>query len=894
MKITHVSVEGVGRFAQAVTIANIAPGLNVLAAPNEAGKSTLFRAVRACMFEKHTAKSETIRELASDGASLPVTVEMGFEHRGAQYLVRKTFLSSARASLMKDGREIAAGRAADEELHDLLGLKPGSGKNVDTGTFGLLWVGQAQSFDPPTIEGAAKDSISSAIEREVGSLVGGDRARGALKSLEAELKPFLSSAGAIAKNGPLGQAETRFEDICERLEKDEALLGALERDITDLEGKRREKAQLAKPAIEEELREQFNAASKNLAAERAIADEVREMEKDEELARLAFEKAQREFSGLAACAQRIDDTQAELIDAQAALAPLERNEQACAQRLASAREEQSALELEDTRLTQAEAHLRRLASAAHAAAKMPELRRRLDMLEKIAGDIATNRGARTRIVATAADVQKVDKIEREIALLNDRLNAAAPRIDVAPAPGAMGVFLINGAAIEGPQSFPARSATTIEIAGAGSILVTPPPGFGESERESLRDLQAEHTKRLAHAGVDDMAGLQAFVERARTLDADFQGLRAQLVALTCDEDKLPAQTQILRKNIAEAVAAIEEILGTEAPPELATIEDKQKSLQESRVRSANERKRIQAIIDAAADNLRALTDERAKKRALTDELARQIHADNTRLPAAERTAIIKDAGTALDEKRRAHEKVALSLKALRASAPDAQRLVDLETRAQRFKSAIDNHLQRIANVGDDINRLEGAIRREGGEGLGERVQILRDERDLAQGDADRIRARVQSLKLLRDVIRQCYEEQREYLQKPIRRYLQPFLDDVFPNAELTLDESFNIERFSRAGANESFNTLSGGTQEQIAVLVRLAMGALLQERGEDAPIILDDALVFCDDDRIEQMFDALNRAAARQQVIVLTCRTRGFRTLGGRMLTIEPVAQGLR
>lgn len=894
MKITHVSVEGVGRFAQAVTIANIAPGLNVLAAPNEAGKSTLFRAVRACMFEKHTAKSETIRELASDGASLPVTIEMGFEHSGAQYLVRKTFLSSARASLMKDGREIAAGRAADEELHELLGLKPGSGKNVDTGTFGLLWVGQAQSFDPPTIEGAAKDSISSAIEREVGSLVGGDRARGALKSLEAELKPFLSSAGAIAKNGPLGQAETRFDDICERLGKDEALLSALERDITDLEGKRREKAQLTKPVIEQDLREQFNAASKNLAAESAVAAEVRGMEKDEELAHLAFEKTRQTFAELAECATRIDDTQAELIDAQAALAPLERNEQACAQRLASAREEQSALELEDARLTQAEAHLRRLASAAHAAAKMPELQRRLDMLEKIAGEIAANKGVRTRIVATAADLREVDKIEREIALLNDRLNAAAPRIDVAPAPGAMSVFLINGAAIEGPQSFPARSATTIEIAGAGSILVTPPPGFGEAERESLRDLQAKHAKRLVLSGADDMAGLQALLERARALDSEMQGLHAQLAALNCEEDKLPAQTQILRKNIAEALAAIADELGDEAPPEPAVIEDKQKSLQESRARSASERKRVQAIIDAAADDLRALTDERAKKRALTDELSRQIQADNTRLPAAERTAIIKDAGAALDEKRRAHEKIALSLKALRASAPDAQRLIDLETKAQRFKSAIDNHLQRIANVEGDINRLEGAIRREGGEGLGERVQILRDERDLAQRDAGRIRARVQSLKLLRDVIRQCYEEQREYLQKPIRRHLQPFLDDVFPNAELTLDESFNIERFSRAGANEAFNTLSGGTQEQIAVLVRLAMGALLQERGEDAPIILDDALVFCDDDRIEQMFDALNRAAARQQVIVLTCRTRGFRTLGGRMLTIEPVAQGLR
>ena len=52
------------------------------------------------------------------------------------------------------------------------------------------------------------------------------------------------------------------------------------------------------------------------------------------------------------------------------------------------------------------------------------------------------------------------------------------------------------------------------------------------------------------------------------------------------------------------------------------------------------------------------------------------------------------------------------------------------------------------------------------------------------------------------------------------------------------------------------------------LLVRLAMGAMICERGEPVPIILDDALVFSDDDRIEQMFDALNRAGQKQQVIV--------------------------
>lgn len=71
------------------------------------------------------------------------------------------------------------------------------------------------------------------------------------------------------------------------------------------------------------------------------------------------------------------------------------------------------------------------------------------------------------------------------------------------------------------------------------------------------------------------------------------------------------------------------------------------------------------------------------------------------------------------------------------------------------------------------------------------------------------------------------------------------------------------------------------------MLVRLAMGAMLAERGEAAPIILDDALVYCDDDRIQRMFDALSRAGKNQQIIVLTCRLRSFGPLGGQTLRIR-------
>jgi hypothetical protein len=106
--------------------------------------------------------------------------------------------------------------------------------------------------------------------------------------------------------------------------------------------------------------------------------------------------------------------------------------------------------------------------------------------------------------------------------------------------------------------------------------------------------------------------------------------------------------------------------------------------------------------------------------------------------------------------------------------------------------------------------------------------------------------------------------------RPINN-LRPYLNNLFPGAELELGEGFAVTGMKRS---ESFRRLSGGTQEQIAV--RLAMGTLLAERGGSVPIFLDDALVYCDEERINMMFDALSRAAKNQQVVVLTCRSRSF------------------
>src|SRR2546427_7899179 len=103
MLIKALAVEGVGRFATAAHVDGFDQGVNVLAAGNEVGKSTLFKAIRTCLFCRHDSKSQEIRDLASDGSQLPATVQLTFAQNGHIYAVRKSFLRSPCATLIQDG-----------------------------------------------------------------------------------------------------------------------------------------------------------------------------------------------------------------------------------------------------------------------------------------------------------------------------------------------------------------------------------------------------------------------------------------------------------------------------------------------------------------------------------------------------------------------------------------------------------------------------------------------------------------------------------------------------------------------------------------------------------------------------------------------------------------------
>jgi uncharacterized protein YhaN len=160
----------------------------------------------------------------------------------------------------------------------------------------------------------------------------------------------------------------------------------------------------------------------------------------------------------------------------------------------------------------------------------------------------------------------------------------------------------------------------------------------------------------------------------------------------------------------------------------------------------------------------------------------------------------------------------------------------------------------------------------------------------AQERAARFAHEAAGLTLLVDALRAKRGAAQEAYFGPVQQELAPLLALLHEDAALSFDPASMLPQgLARGGAEEDMEMLSGGTQEQIAILTRLAFARLFARQGKPMPIILDDALVYSDDSRIMSMFTALHRVAADQQVIVFSCRQMAFAGLGGTRPSVEIV-----
>ena len=890
MRIRGIFVEGVGMFATPTRIEGFEPGVNILSAGNEAGKSTIFKAIRACLFERHNTNNRDVAALATEGLSLPVTVSLDFEHDGGQYELTKSFLKSPKAELRREGQAIARGREADESAWRLLGIAPGSGRSVDPAAFGLLWVGQGKSFTTLQPTEAATTALNEAIQQEVGELVGGERARAVLQSLRSDLENLITKTGRPRAGGPYDGAQSWLDGLEDALRAAEGKLTDLDGRIAELASKRGDSERLSDPREAERISGELGSARQALNQGEDALKLLQEATKDEELAAAKREQAEADLDDLLERAARIDQDRQELQRLQAELGPLTERETDARDNIKSAEKAIAEIDADEEKRQQRLNEVDRIFGAVERFGQRPQLERRAEELRKLQEELVQNRAALSENRATAGAVEKVNGLELDLDRLTARMEAAAPQVEIALGASAVGQVRIGEEELAENASLRATEPLEIQVGELATITVSPSAGTQEDEQKELKRLRTELQQLLGDVGATTSAEVRAAYARRLELERNRQGLAARMTALDVTEADLAATAEATRAELQQVDALLREIRdehNLDALPSPDEVESERQALRESSDEAARKRKALEETLAVGNDNrteiVRKLADAQGTERARQQRLDGDLGV----LPDADRERLIDDAQKAFDKANQEHRAKAAALEEHRRQAPQVEEVEGLRLQVHRLEEASDNRNQRIVDLEKGIANLEGRIENAGGDGLGERVETLREQRDLASREVGRHERRIATLQLLEKTIEGCYEEQRERLHAPLLRHLQPFLHDIFPSAELKLGDGFAVEGLKRDGpAPENFERLSDGTKEQIAVLVRLAMGAMLCERGQEVPIILDDALVFSDDTRIEQMFNALTRAGKNQQVIVFTCRTRTFETLGGRPLSI--------
>ncbi len=872
MRIETLELRNFRRFREPLTLSGFSSGLNVVVEPNERGKSTLLEAMRAALFIRHSANTDLTRSYCPIGDNVAPQVALEFCVRGEKWRVEKQFLKSARVRLEGPGGRFESD-AAEEQLQRLLGFERGNNKGTDLearGALGLLWVEQSSALRVAEPGRLVRDNVRSALEGEVGAITGGRRFDLIRENVET-VYGTLRTGRTGKSTGRLAAAEERAVEAGARRRAAEERSNALQTMLSALDA-----ARSAKRLVERELGdEQQIALRTTLTGDLKLADTTTE--------RLAAAKARHDAS--AADAARLVEALARIDAAEVALAAAEGALRAADQassannddlKLASDREDLCRKELAEARAARAtvEAELKRSRQVIERRQHDEAIRRALarkSSLQALEAELeAATEAASTPI--PAAELAILKDLDRAVIEAGAVVAAGAVKLEIAVRDQTP--LILDGRRVE-PGHFEISEPTSIGIGEHADIRIIP-PGAGAA-KAGLASAEEELASALARHGADSYADALDRAARNSAASARATALRQQIQTL-CTADpviSLSAGADALRAvqapvdpadDLAEPAGDIKELetrLDGVLVAEREAIGRHETAIAQMREFETINLQRTGDLAGASRDRENAAT-QLASILTVTSktELAEQLE--------------------------QAQQETLRRLETLRDAEQAAQvfDVATLKRRIANIDAAATNAADRRMSLAETIAALTARIEIEGAKGVESQVAEAREDEVAAIDALARLRQEADTLELLRTTLREAQATASRTFLGPVTRRAVRYVNRILPDCDITFSEELGLTSITRGGVSEGCADLSLGTQEQLAVLTRLAFADMLLDKGDPVSLVLDDPMVYSDDARLETMTEILTEASERMQIILLTCRERAFRYVAGTRIPI--------
>jgi hypothetical protein len=838
--------------------------------PNEAGKTSLGEAI-GLLFEypdssKHR-NAEAIRPVHRDeGPEIELEAESG--PYAFTYFKRFYKKPETKLTVTRPKHENLTGREAHDRAEAILR------ETLDIDLWKALTIQQGDAIHQPDL--GKQTSLSAALDRVAGGRPADPMEEGLFERVREEFSRFFTERGTEKKD--LQEARKLQTETLAEITGIEQQIRDLEQDIEKSATLQRELGQLKQ--LEDEQ-------GKAVVAYTAALEEIRALESALSAARLKMETAQKSEE----MARRDKETRQGFVDAVAKAA------KAFGEIQESSVISLSALNQTEGELKKAQAALNEADKGRKGADNLAALRRedfdyynnklhleqikerkeRIDQARKNAAQ-AEEVLARNRVDSRV--LKAIQDAERGLLAANAQLDTGAPsvllrglaecslQIDDAASvlrkdevrtmsvadgvrltiPGALHIEITAGSSTEG---------LSMKVAEARRALDTACGAAGVGNPDEARRAFDERREAMRHVESKGQ------VEKENLRDLTYEQLERKLIGL---ERSVPGY---LVKRVRDPVLGPDQ---ESAKKERAKAEDAQKKANEEwetahksldaarkvrdELRAKHQEARVQLnMLAKALDHARENLD-RARKTVPDDKLDANL-ADATRIVSTEESNV-RSAEASLKDKN--PERV----KAL----------------AETAKGSLRTTQNRRTAAQTDLTEVQTRLKIHGEEGLHEKLHVAQSRFEHLEKDNLSLFRRAVAAKVL-------YETMREERDKARRAYVAPLKEKIEHLGRLVFDDSFQVEiseelqiaSRTAKGVTVPFDSLSGGTREQLSLIFRLACSMIVAKDG-GTPLLLDDALGYTDPERLRLMGAVLAKAAKDCQVVIFTCVPDRYSNVG--------------
>jgi DNA repair exonuclease SbcCD ATPase subunit len=846
-------------------------GITRIEGPNESGKSSLGEAINTILDYQDNSKGKDIQAIQPVHQDVGPEIELEMETGKYVFTYFKRFLRKpeTRLTITKPNPENLTGRQAHDRVNEILK------ETLDVDLWKALSIMQGEAIDQPELKN--KQALSMALDKAAGIQPSASQELGLFKRISQEYELYYTIGRGTEKK--------ELQDLRNNVTEKEAEIRSIEQDIraleTDIERVpvlQRELVQFKKQ--EEDLSQQMIDITIKL-------EQISSLENTLSAAALKLESAQKTLQA-AQHAKEIRQVMISAVESAAnAHKELQESSSMALPALSQAEEARNKAKAAADDAEQKRKETKFLAALKrsdfdyyHDKLDLDQLLERKQRIDQTRKDAAQ---AETVLAKNKVDAETLKRIkDAELAY-----NNACAKMEI----GSPSVLLhsiskcrlsIDGIDavldIDEVRKISVSDKTTVSVPGALDIEIT----AGSSIEGLARKAEDARQALQAVCAAATVAGPD---EARKAYDERQEALRVVENRVQVEEDNLRDITyESLEQRLHSLQQSVPNYLVKRVKepaicPDFDTAKKERTKAEENLQAASDELENMRKILESARTFYDGINIKHREAGAKLEQLAKDLKQTKENLDRARK----KGSDETLEGNLTSADRAVLSEATAYRSAADSLKAFNPE-QIRTLADSTKGSLKTIKISHDSKDRglleIQTRLKIKGEEGLHEKLNA-------AKNQLERVEFKNRTTILRADAAKCLFDIMGEERDKASRAYVAPLKDKIErlgrlvfdPSFQVTIDDDLKITSRTVSDVTVPFDSLSGGTREQLSLMYRLSCSMIVAKDG-GTPVILDDALGYTDQGRLKLMGAVLAVAAKECQIVIFTCIPERYAFIG--------------